>query len=60
MKSHGVQQGQVQDPAPSRANIQYYYRLENEWIGSKPAEKNVEVMIDEPKMLVLAAQEDNR
>lgn len=50
----------MQDPAPSRANIQYYYRLENEWIGSKPAEKNVEVMIDEPKMLVLAAQKDNR
>lgn len=42
------------------ANMQYYYRLENEWIGSKPAEKNVEVLIDEPKMLVLAAQEANR
>lgn len=47
MKTHGVQQGEVQNPAPSLGQCPKLIRLENEWTDSKPAEKNLGIQMDE-------------
>lgn len=60
---HGIEQGQMQSPAPESNDVLQQHRLKNDWLGSSSAQKDLGILVNSKLKIiqkhVLAARKVN-